>query len=195
MRAALAAPALALLLGLSTGGCGASDRLPTASTAGAPTPGWTVVHDRARGVRVAFPSSWHRARRSLTPHLADPREVLSVGTAPLTVTPGAHMPVGALSRLGPGDVLISVQEARHAGHGFPARPARFRLGSANLSEAAAYLSDPERLDTWFLPFKDGDRAFYALVAVGRPVAAARRRLAERVLDSLRFTPRRPQGAG
>ncbi len=189
---------LALALVLPLAGCGGDSSAAATSVgttpagadgAQAPRAGWTVVNDDARGFWVSFPSDWRRARRSLTPHLLDPREILSVGTGPLVPASGgcAHMPVGALSRLGPRDALVSIQESRHPSSGYPARPARFRLGRANLSEAAACLSDPTRLDTWFMPFGDGDRAFYALVALGRPATGARRKLAERVLDSLRFT--------
>lgn len=197
-----AAVGSALALGLLVlAGCGGGDAVkataPTATSGGAPAVGWTVVADARRGLRVAFPSSWRRAKRSLTPFLSDPREILSVGTGALVAAPGrcAHMPVGALSRLRAGDVLLSLQERQNPGRGYPLRPSHFRLGRANLSEAAACLSDPSRLDTWWMPFRDGHRAFYALVALGRPVADERRRLAERVLDSLRFAPRRVREAG
>lgn len=182
-------------------GCGTSDPVATgpvrAVARHAPPAGWTVVDDARRGVRVSFPSSWRRARRSLTPNLGDPREILSVGTGPLVVDPGAcaQMPVGALSRLRAGDVLVSLQERRAPGRGYPRRQVPFRLGQANRSAAAACLSDPTRLDTWFLPFRDGDRAFYALVALGRPVTVTRRRQAERVLETLRFTPPQPRSTG
>jgi hypothetical protein len=192
------APACAVALVLLATGCGGASRAPAGERpAGAQRAGWTVVHDAARGFAVAFPSGWRRARRSLTPHLSDPREILSVGTGPFVVDEGrcAHMPTGALARLGPGDVLVSVLERRGGGRGDPARPRPFRLVRPDESEALACLSDPPRLRTWWRPFRDGDRAFYALVAIGLPAPAARRRQAERVLDSLRFTPRGAGGAG
>ena len=201
--AALAAVLLAVTLPVLAA-CGSDDEgaavgsgAPEALLRGDPTAGWTVSADATRGVQVSFPSGWRRARRSLTPNLWDPRELLSLGTGPLVVEPKGcgNMPAGALSALRAQDVLVSLQERRDPGRGYPPRPARFRLTRAIRSDAIGCLSDPARRDTWWTSFRDGDRAFYALVALGRPASAARRREAELVLDSLRFTPSPGRRAG
>ena len=95
-------------------------------------PGITTYRDAARRFSVSFPSTWRRSPRSLTPTLADPKEILAVGTARFVVDPRgcAHMPVGALEALGPDDVLITLLERRGLHErGSPARPRRFTLGA------------------------------------------------------------------
>src|SRR5919198_4472421 len=38
---------------------------------------------RADGIGYTIPAGWHAAKRSLTPHLVNPHEVLTVGTGSL----------------------------------------------------------------------------------------------------------------
>jgi hypothetical protein len=60
----------------------------TASSAG------ELIHDTTHGLTVKLPPGWQRPTASLTPHLEDPREVLSAGTFPLRYrqTGCAHLP-------------------------------------------------------------------------------------------------------
>jgi hypothetical protein len=94
-------------------------------------PGWVSFQSVRYHYRVSYPSTWHRATSSLTPHLSDPHEILTVGTGPLPVGGPrcAQVPVNALEAVGPAGALVSIQErARaHVDGGFAPRPNRFQL--------------------------------------------------------------------
>lgn len=203
MIAVRAARVVAVLLAgaaVAAAGCSDDDGDDVVSPQQAPTAGWTTYRDTAHGLQVQFPSDWRRARRSLTPNLADPRELLSVGTGPLpqsTRGACAHRPVGALEALGPRDAFVSVQERRTGGGDYPPRPRRFSLNRSERAERLSCVGEHEagRLDTWWIPFGDSGRRFYALVAIGADAPAARRADTRRVLDSLRFSVGPPQKGG
>src|SRR5579863_10258555 len=93
------------------------------------TAGWTTFQNVRYHYHVTYPSNWHRASRSLTPHLSDPHEILTVGTGRLPVGGPrcAQVPVSALEAVGPTGALVSIQERSPAtaDGGFPPRPARF----------------------------------------------------------------------
>lgn len=143
---------------------------------------------------MTVPEGWHRAEQPLTPHLVDPREVLSLATFPLRYREGAcaHMPTGALEEMTSADVLLTVQErglgpASEAA-GFPPRPAHFRFEPGQGSEAVQCVRGPVRfVDHWFT-FSDGGRHFHVEVALGESAPEARRLDAYRILDSLRIDP-------
>jgi len=61
-----------LLVALVGAGCG---------SAGRPAQLTQVI--RGDGVRYSLPAGWQIARGSLTPHLSNPRQLLTVGTGPL----------------------------------------------------------------------------------------------------------------
>jgi len=150
--------------------------------------GWTQFDDPARGLSVAYPADWHRATSSLTPDLADPREILSVGTGRMAPHGEgcAQMPVGALRALRAADVLVTVFERARPGGGYPPRrPLRLR-GRGDLTDASV-CAGRRGLRTWWRPFRDGRRAFYVLVAAGDRTSQRRLHEAERVADGLRFT--------
>src|SRR6187431_1662468 len=107
--------------------------VPGAGAAAGDGPGLTTFRDAAHGFTVRFPESWHRATRPLTPHLNDPREILSVGTGRFTVDEErcAQVPVGAIQALGPDDVLVTVFERHGRPRGFARRPRPFTLPPAN----------------------------------------------------------------
>jgi len=44
---------------------------------------WVEFVDEEHGFRVTHPPDWFRAEVNLTPNLASPQEVLSIGTFPL----------------------------------------------------------------------------------------------------------------
>ena len=143
-----------------------------------------------RGVTVALPPGWQRAETSLTPHLTDPREVLSVATFPLPPPRRedcAHMPVSALEDLGPRDALITLQERGRGGTAFPARPERFGPDLGGPSEAGGCAARARFRDHWF-GFAEHGRGFHVLVAFGPEATAATQEETWGVLDSLRVDP-------
>ncbi len=153
------------------------------------TPDWVNFQSVPYHYKVSYPSYWHRANRSLTPHLSDPHEILTVGTGPLPIG-GPHctqVPVNALEAVGRQGALVSIQERApaNADGGFPPRPARFGFRAERL-ETSACLAARARPLMEMVPFSDHGRHFYALVALGRTATAQTRNEALRVLDSLRF---------
>src|SRR2546423_13035056 len=105
------------------------------------SPAGQVIHDTRRGIEVELPPGWQHATASLTPQLADPREVLSVATFPLRYrqTGCTQYPSSALAALGPEDALVTLQERgldpRSTWPDFPPRPAHFGPGSGGPSDA------------------------------------------------------------
>ena len=145
------------------------------------------------GLTVALPPGWLAARESLTPHLVDPREELSVATYPLRYRPTAcaHVPGSALEDLGPGDAFVSLEE-RGLDPGatwpdFPARPAHFGPDLGGPSEAPACTPAARYVDHWF-GFTDGGRHFHVMVAFGPQTSADVQRQAWAILDGLRVDP-------
>jgi hypothetical protein len=69
-------------------------------TAGSST---VPVTELGHGLSVQLPAGWQAAGVSLTPHLLDPREEMSVATFPLHYRQGrcAQFPSGTLEDLGP----------------------------------------------------------------------------------------------
>jgi hypothetical protein len=158
-----------------------------------PEPSGIIYRDEQQGVSVTLPPGWHRARHNLTPHLVDPREVLTVATyrlrysaKPRCPVPGCPLP--ALDRFGREDVLISIQERRQLWRSwrasFTPRPRRFVQEPMRLhySRCARQVLGEA---TW-TAFRDKGRAFYAFVAIGRAAKPATRHAVQRVLDSLDF---------
>ena len=155
-------------------------------------PGWVSFRSALYHYTVSYPSNWHRATRSLTPHLSDPHEIFTVGTGRLPVGGPrcAQVPVNALEAVGVTGVLITVQErgATTADGGFPPRPKRFQLRPTPHLEIPACLTPHGRPRLTWIAFRDHGRHFYALVALGRSATSRTRERAARVLDSLRFSP-------
>jgi hypothetical protein len=177
-------------------GCGAPTEAPveTRDVAAAPQvpEEWTTYRDRARGFSVTYPPGWFRAGTRLTPHLADPRELLSLATYPLR--PGSdrcaqHIPVNALDDLGPTDAFLTIQERRDPStEHSPPRPDRFELPADTRSDAN--ICEAGRALTEWIAFRDEGRAFYALYAVGPRADDDTRSDLLRILDRLEFEPRR-----
>jgi hypothetical protein len=156
------------------------------------TPSWVSFQSVRYHYQVSYPSSWHRASTSLTPHLSDPREILTVGTGRLPVGGPrcAQAPVSALEAVGTTGALVSIQERAPAtaDNGFPPRLTRFHLRPERL-EISACLAPSGRPRLYMIPFRDHGRHFYALVALGRTATIQTRDDTLRVLDSLRFSTR------
>jgi hypothetical protein len=166
-----AVSAVVVWLVLLLGGCalyGSGEQVP-ASEAGDVQPGW------------------RQAPEPLTPQLADPAEVLAVGTYPLR--PGGerceHWPVRALEDLGPEDALVVVYEVRSG-----IVPARFppldQVVDTPVQAGTNRFCVPSerRRDAWF-PFAVDGRAFHALVALGPEASAGREAEARSVLADFR----------
>lgn len=152
-------------------------------------PGWVSFQSVRYDYRVSYPSGWHRAATSLTPHLSDPHEILTVGTGPLRAGGPrcAQAPVDALEAVEAKGALVSIQERAPASadNGFAPRPTRFHLRAERL-EISACLAATGRPRLYMIPFRDHGRHFYALIALGRTATTQTRDDALRVLDSLRF---------
>jgi hypothetical protein len=137
------------------------------------------------------PAGWHVVGHSLTPHLLNPRQLLTVGTGRLPAGGRcAQFPSAALAAMRPADVLVAVQERFGESTAFPPRPARFALAPTR-SEAEECVGAHAVFVSHWSEFRDGGRGFHVLVAVGRAAPDAKVREALGVLDSLRVTPRRP----
>jgi hypothetical protein len=158
-----------------------------------PPGAWITYRSADWGYAVSFPESWQRATETLTPELTEPREILALGTFPLSYGERdcAHVPKSALERMSEEDAFLTLQE-RGADPGaewvdFPSRPARFAFEPGRSSEAAYCVGGPVRfIDHWF-GFTDAERHFHVEVALGR-AAAELRQEAYRILDTLRFDP-------
>ncbi len=150
---------------------------------------WSAFASSHYGVSGALPAGWRLAARTQTPHLNDPREIFSAGTFAFPAPePGCNMlPIAAVRAVGPDDAFVSVQERGKAVPvtDFPARPARFATATTDGTPALLEqcLGAPLRGSVSSLTFRDGERAFHALVVVG---ARADRAAAFAVLDRLRF---------
>jgi hypothetical protein len=149
---------------------------------------WKTVSIPAYGVAVSLPAGWRVAPRSLTPHLADPHEILTATT--FTPVPSVRRCTTFPSvTVGPGAALVSVQE-RAGRAGFAPRPRRFEPAptspiTARLVRACVANAG---IVSW-QDFSDGFRNFHALVVVD-PQASARVRVeAYQILDRLRFDQR------
>lgn len=140
------------------------------------------------GFGVHVPGGWQVARRSLTPNLDDPREILSLGTAPMPSGGScAQQPVRALDALGPKDAFISIQERRgDAGH--PPRPRSFRERLEDRLFNIELCTDADDFRPYLFAFRDAGRDFHLLAALGTKASSQRTREFWEVLDSLDFEP-------
>lgn len=165
-----------------------------AGSAPDPEPAREGIASQRFGFSASLPQGWGRAAERLVPLLM-PREVLSVGTAPLPAGGGGNCgrePVAAIARMRPGDALVSIQEY------VVTRRMRARL--AQTFPLLGSYAGPERLALrrqaglggrlWSatLPFRDGGRAFDALVYFRGPPSAARLRQVASILGGLDFRP-------
>jgi hypothetical protein len=154
-----------------------------------------LFDDRADGFTMSYPAGWTVAEGSLTPELADPREIVSIGTFELRAGGAApfdaHLPSYALNAVGPDDVFITLQETGEGDWGEPrSRPVSFDPAvwceHPDCDDGTRQGLDPLR--AWWIAFQDAGRGFYAFVAMGEEAFAdpARSDAAWRVLDSLEF---------
>lgn len=155
---------------------------------------WEEHVSAESGYTVALPEGWMLAPETLTPHLGNPSELLSIGTYGLR--PGgencAQVPVNALEDLGATDAFASIYERRR-GHGFVARPEHLEslatpAHDRSHLEAPDCLEDPDKpMSMWWFSFADGGRGFYALVALGPEASSETRATLWEILDRVDFT--------
>jgi hypothetical protein len=186
-------------------GCGGGERITQHDRrVRATRVGWPTYHNRKWGYDVALPLSWHRAKRSLTPNIADPVEILSVATFPLRDGEALCGTGGALARVQPAGALVTVQERGRGAYGgpdFPPRPVQFQPDPAlpGRSEWPYCAATPPNQQRWrpvqpvpildyYFGFGDAGRAFHVLVAIGKGAPRNIRREAFRILDNLHFDP-------
>jgi hypothetical protein len=157
-----------------------------------PASGWDKHRNERRGYTLSLAPGWHLAKRSLSPSLVDPVEILSVATFP--IRRGEEL-CHALAGIPPDHALVTLQERSRASRGdptFPPRPANFerdpRLpGNSELPYCLRGYRGPPipMLDYWF-GFRDAGRAFHVFVGIGKEAPEEVRREAFGILDSLRL---------
>jgi hypothetical protein len=181
-----------LVMAVLATGCGAVGTVPPEFTPGSQRP--RVIQDVRHGYRVVLPAGWHRAQRSLTPQLLDPREILSVATYPLRYRRRARCrisgcPTPALNGFGASDVLVSIQERLNARPTTEDVPVDLEPRQTGLR--AGPRSCTRRRVAWyaFENFAEAGRSLYVFAVVGRRAPATARRDLKRLLRSLRFSPR------
>jgi hypothetical protein len=146
---------------------------------------------------LTYPAGWHLADGNLTPNLADPREVFSLGSFPLRVG-GPHcaqVPSQALHDLETTDVFLTLQErgADAIASGFDPRPHKFGPTSGSTDNEVYDCVEPDERDDigkiHWIWFTDQDRYFHVLVALGREAAPENVSAAWGVLDQLVIEPK------
>jgi len=170
-----------------------------AATLSGSFPGWSVYSNPTQGFSISVPPNWNMTTTPLTPQLADPRELVSLGTYPLlpSLVNGScvSIPGDALNRLGASGSFVTVLEdyplSNIPPNDFPERPAHFGADSGlplASTEIATCLLHRFSGTGRFISFSEAGREFYAIVAVGPKASAAQRAKTFQVLDSLRVEP-------
>jgi hypothetical protein len=199
---AVAIAAAALVVGVLLVAAPGGDPAPAPPVATTPVvpAGWRTVEDPARGVSVEVPPGWRVADRVLATGVSDPHEILSMGTGALTVSDPscAHVPGRAATAAGPDGAFISLQEQVSGSRPERDFPPRDRAGLdavATGGESRFVCLTATDVRVRWIPFSDGERSFYLLVAVGERAPATIRDETQRVVDSLRIAPGRTVGPG
>jgi hypothetical protein len=188
----MAASTLACLFGVTAllvfSGCGQRD-----AASGAERTAGLVTHaDRDRGYSVSFPESWQRAGERMS-RISEPRELVSVGTAPLSwrTTDCDAFGGAAGSSMSPRDVVVTVWERGYDRGSewldFPPRPDRF--GPVPDAEPAGPgCGEPPGTVIHWRNFTESGRHFHTLVRIGADAPPSMAAQAWRILDSLRLDP-------
>jgi hypothetical protein len=159
--------------------------------------GRTTVHDESELFTVTHPDDWMVADENLTPWLASPGEILSLGTFPLRVSThpddglrlfDAPVAPAVLADMGARDAFVSVQEGGFLG-GPERRPSTFRRDECGVAILGCgdYPSEGP-FQAWWIPFEDEGRAFYLFVAIGNEAPPELVEETWAIADSLRFYP-------
>lgn len=154
------------------------------------------VELRDSNVALTYPNDWHLADVNLTPNLANPKEIFSIGSFPLTAGgPNcAQVPSQALHDMAPTDVFVTVQErgADAIPSGFDPRPDRFGPVSGSTDNVFYDCLEPDERDDigviHWIWFTDQDRYFHVLVAIGRDASPEDAAAIWQVLDDTEIRP-------
>jgi len=180
-------------------GCARTVKLST--VARLPT-GSVEYRDREHDLRVTVPPGWHRARRSLTPRLAHPADVLALGNFAPRASPAqacTSAPDAPQLRVGTREALVLVtQDSNPEPPPGPGQPDHYRLvkqvrppgrGGPNRVSGQVFpwacLNRVGVSGLWTVVREDG-RAFYVSAIVGKRASEEVRRQTLGVLDSLVF---------
>jgi hypothetical protein len=142
------------------------------------------VEDGERGLAFAYPSPWQLHYEGPLTSAVPARLQVALGTFRLrqSVPDPGCAPATALEARVPGDGFLFLAEdeglSREQLAAVPRRPVRLRLPRASHHRHRCFGM------SWYVRFRDQDRAFQAFVYGPR----ARRRQALAILDSLRVTP-------
>jgi len=131
---------------------------------------------------LTVPHGWHEVRAD--PHVrstCDPVELIAIGSQPPRLGPeGWRAP-----RRGQVLVLLYVDHVNPV-RSAPLRPVRFHVPWTRLGRLAGCCGTPVGRGATF-SFRDGGHLLRYVIVAGRAVSPARRRVTERLLDSLRYT--------
>ena len=199
MRVAIALSAVTLAVASACAGTvpddqggGATKTAETVTTAGL---NWTTDEIADEDIAVSYPPGWRRSTVKLMPFLADPRELVALGTfdLPSGGKNCAHTPEKAIEEMKPTDALIVIEErTREDGDAtladYPKRPVHFGPNDGYSSEAGDCLDQPKAFFDRFIQFRDSGRRFYAYVALGDDVSPTIREEAWAILDRLEIGP-------
>jgi len=151
---------------------------------------------RDHGMSLTYPVEWHLADVSLTPNLASPTEVFSLGSFPLE--PGgpncAQIPSQALHDMTATDVFVTVQERGSDldTSGFDPRPDEFGPTPGSADNVFNDCLDPDELADidaiHWLWFTDQDRYFHVLAAIGASASPEDTAAVWSVLDQMDIQP-------
>ena len=158
---------------------------------------WTTDEIADEDIAVSYPPGWRRSTVKLMPFLADPRELVALGTfdLPSGGKNCAHTPGKAIGEMKPTDALIVIEERTVAREGwvatrmdYPKRPLHFGPNDGYSSEAGDCLGQPKASLDRIIPFRDSGRRFYAYIALGDDVPPTIREEAWAILDRLEIGP-------
>jgi hypothetical protein len=150
----------------------------------------TVVFD-AQGDTIVLPRHWQRADTALAPELADPSEILAIGTFPLDVTDhdavcvGNAPPASALEAMTSNDGFVWMVEWYGAASTDRPRPTHF---AARQFDPRKCVNDAyPHLTSRSITFKEHERVLNIFIVAGADISAKRERQLYKTLDSLQFS--------
>ena len=151
---------------------------------------WIVHTDPGRGYSVSVPESWQRASEPMS-RITEPRELLSVGTAPLRWqhTDCEAFAGSAGAGMGTRDVVLTIWERGddrdREWSDFPPRPSRFGP-VAGAETSGPGCGEPAGTMIHWRNFSDSGRRFHSLVRLGRDAPPGAVAQVWEILDRLRL---------